>query len=187
MNQVDDFNFTESVAYPDSGDNELKIFLPKSEIGLIIVPSQRLFIPMHNSMVQNQHAVVLDRDMSMDGLALPASVKEQIKANVASSSPDEQHVSAVICGFSPRAQHVCVSPNEEERPVDPKRLAALNEALPLVTDVTPARLTSAEYAGTPPARIYRSFVSPRPNAVLIVEPVERVSEATFRNDLFLTA
>jgi tRNA G18 (ribose-2'-O)-methylase SpoU len=125
----------------------------------VVVPSLRLFVPWHAGQLQRQHAV-----------SLPISTESQM--TLVSESAGLQ---VILCGFSRRAQHVTVSPSEEERPVDPERLAALNQALLTLTDVTGEQLMTAKYAGTPPARIYRSFASPRRNAVLLLEPVERAA------------
>lgn len=83
-----------------------------------------------------------------------------------------------VCGFLPRAGQVDIAPSEEERPIDEERRAALDVALENVANITADTLLGAEFAGTPPARIYRSFVSPRPNAVHILEPVERAAART---------
>ena len=68
-----------------------------------------------------------------------------------------------------------MAPNEEERPVDQERFAALEAALRSNSNTTSEELLSETLAGTPPARIYRSFVAPRQGRKHILEPVERAA------------
>jgi tRNA G18 (ribose-2'-O)-methylase SpoU len=117
------------------------------------------FIPIHSGVLQPQHVAQYNEDKI-------EIVEKTSKLNI------------LVCGFSPRAQHICLSPFEEERKVDVDRLAALNSALEAITDVSGEMLLSAKYAGTPPSRMYRSFVSPRPKANHLLEPVERAASRT---------
>lgn len=126
--------------------------------GIVLLPlpglegeNKSILVPIHDGMIQQQHAKV---------------VNHSGKNN------------AVLCAFSPRAQHVVVSPNEEERPVDPDRYEALERALKTNSNTTSAELLSDSLAGTPPARIYRSFVAPRAGKTHILEPVERAALRT---------
>jgi hypothetical protein len=118
------------------------------ETGLIMYNS--IAVPVQNGQIQMQHASTIPSDAGL----------------------------LTVCGFLPRASQVDVSPADEERPIDTERRAALDHVLVLIANVTAERLVSAEFAGTPPARIYRSFVSPRPDAVHILETVERAAKRT---------
>lgn len=150
--------------------------LPKSEMGVIIVPSKALMIALHNGKVQQQHAVVTE-DIANFPIPLPTSLDTTDHSD-GNSSTTTNVLKVLVCGFSPRAQHVCVAPTEDERPVDQARLLALNAALRKLTDITEQDLLSPLFSGTPPSRIYRSFVSPKINAQFILEPVERAAERT---------
>ena len=110
-----------------------------------------ILVPIHDGMLQPQHAKVVNH------------------AHTAH---------ATLCAFSPRAQHVVTAPSEEDRPVDGARHAALETALAAHANTTSAELLSEELAGTPPARIYRSFVAPRPGRAHLLEPVERAARRT---------
>ena len=148
--------------------NSKKIILPNSEMGVIIADitsyhsshSSQLIIPIHQGITQPQHSIVLNSSM---------------KAIINTQLNDTKLINMLICGFSPRASHVVTPPNEEERPIDEKRLEALNTALLTTTSTTAEELLSVSLAGTPPARIYRSFISPRAKANYLVEPVERAA------------
>lgn len=140
---------------------EQGINVEKLEAGLILVNPLGLVVPIHDGMIQRQHMQYL-----------PA-VYTQTQAG----DPIPIDMWAQFYGFSPRARHVVIAPSEEERPVDVDRLAAVNKAL-MALSITPEDLLGDEFAGTPPSRIYRSFVTPRPNAVYILEPVERAANRT---------
>ena len=126
--------------------------------GIVLVPlsdgpegeKKSILVPLHDGMVQPQHVKVI---------------------NHAGGSNN----AATLCAFSPRAQHVVVAPNEEERPVDQERFAALEAALRTNSNTTSEELLSDSLAATPPVRIYRSFVAPRPGKKHILEPVERAA------------
>jgi tRNA G18 (ribose-2'-O)-methylase SpoU len=62
--------------------------------------------------------------------------------------------------------------------VDQARYDALEVALATHANITSVELLSEDLAGTPPARIYRSFVAPRPGKTHILEPVERAALRT---------
>jgi len=126
--------------------------LSSINFGMAIFPTHNLIIPIHNGMLQTQHAT--------------------------KTSSNNDSSNSIICGFAPRASHVCTSPDENERPIDLNRLKALNDALISLGSITPEELLNAEYAGTPPSRIYRSFVSPREKAVHILETIERAATRT---------
>lgn len=125
-------------------------------MGVVIYPYKKLLVPVHDGIVQPQHAILME-DFHDD------STKDSL----------------IVCGFSPRANHVTVSPNEEERPTDLIRLAALDLALQNNGDgITGEELLSEKFAGTSPSRIYRSFICPRPKAKQMIEPVERAASRT---------
>jgi len=72
----------------------------------------------------------------------------------------------MVCGFSPRASQTGgESVDTEARPVNPARLACLDAAIARYEGMSVALLTGPDLAGTPPARIYRSFVAPRRSAI----------------------
>ena len=120
--------------------------------GIAFLSNIQTIVPIHDGKLQLQHA---------------------------SQTPDFMNDNTVtVCAFAPRASHVCISPNEYDRAVDPERLACLDTALLRLGTATPEELMREEYAGTPPARIYRSFVSPRPKAKNLLEPVERAANRT---------
>lgn len=119
----------------------------KIETGVILYGGDTL-IPVNDGMVQFQYTTKLP------------SMKED---------------TAIVCSFAPRASHVIVSPNEEERPLNVTRRDALNDALLKLTSTTPDELLSESLAGTSASRIYRSFVAPRPKVIHILEPLERAA------------
>lgn len=94
-------------------------------------------MPIHQGKVQPQHMI---------------SVR---------TSPDVEEI--LVCGFRPRATHV-PGGVDQERPMNLERLNALKVALRNLNSVTEEDLLGEELAGTPPARIFRSFVCPRPSA-----------------------
>lgn len=154
--------------------------LPSAQMGVAIYPYRNLLVPIHEGMVQPQHAVLMERPFHFQGIDLDSAVAsaESISNSVSNPSGNSSG-SLIVCGFSPRANHVMVAPSEEERPIDAARLEALDLALLQCSDpVSGAQLLSDEFAGTSPSRIYRSFVSPRPKAIHILEPVERAAKRT---------
>lgn len=122
--------------------------------GIVLLPlpgdaKKTLLVPVHDGMLQSQHSQIV-------------------------STLDER---ALLCAFSPRAKHVVMAPSEEERPTDPERLASLGRALRGL-GISSLELLSEGLAGTPPARIYRSFVAPRPGRTHVLEPVDRAANRT---------
>lgn len=120
--------------------------------GIVTLPlpdNRTLVVPVHDGMLQSQHAQVL------------------------TDSPER----ALLCAFSPRARHVVTAPSEEERPIDAERFQSLERALAGL-NTSSAELLSDALAGTPPARIYRSFVAPRAGRAHILEPVQRAANRT---------
>lgn len=131
----------------------------KVEVGIVIIDEKTL-IPIQSGKLQLQHTVSIDGKLNTNDVFTNNKVK------------------AFLCAFAPRAETVCISPNEEERPIDLERLKSLDKALLQLTSTTAEELLSELMAGTPPAKIYRSFVSPRPKAVHILEPIERAANRT---------
>ena len=142
--------WVEEYAYTQ-GSIITKTLLEKVDTGLIILQGQTV-IPIQNKVLQIQHATTI----------------KNLKEND----------TAIVCAFAPRASHVFVSPNEEERPVNLSRRSALDESLLKLTSITSDELLSERMAGTSASRIYRSFVSPRPKAVHMLEPLERAANRT---------
>ena len=136
-------------------DDNQKKYKNKIVFGVVLLPESNFIVPISNGMIQPQHLT-----------------------NISSSSSSSVDETMLICGFNPRAGHISISPFEEERPTNTRRLTALNAALIQLTSTTGEELMDEQYAGTPPARIYRSFVAPRINAVHILEPIERAANRT---------
>ena len=122
----------------------------KLETGVAILKSMNLIVPIHDGIVQSQHIQPLSDEIN----------------------------EIIFLGFSPRAKHVSISPTEEERPVDIDRYNAIIQSLLWYSNTTVEELMSEKLAGTPPARILRSFVAPRPTSNFIIEPIERASNRT---------
>jgi tRNA G18 (ribose-2'-O)-methylase SpoU len=127
-------------------------------MGVLFSTLSKNLVPIHDGKLQIQHTTKIPEAI------IPAT-----------KTKDEDML--YLCAFSPRASHVCISPNEEERPTNMERKVSLDVALGRIS-ISWEDLLSERYAGTPPARIYRSFVAPRPNAVHILEPVERAANRT---------
>ena len=135
-------------------DNNYDLDMKRIEWGLLLMSKGNVIIPIHDGKLQFQHET---------------KIKEE---NIINDN------TITICSFTPRAAHVTVNPTEEERKIDIERLNALNNALSILSSTNPNELLSDKYSGTPPSRIYRSFVSPRPAAVHILEPIERAANRT---------
>ena len=130
-------------------------------IGLFLDANRVLLVPIHEGKVQSQHL-----------LSLPSSGT----ASASPSSSSHSTAELIVCGFRPRASHASTGPSDNERPVCPQRLSALDKALAGINSATPEDLVGEGLAGTPPARIYRSFVSPKKNAekVLAADSIEYI-------------
>ncbi len=136
-------------------DNNYDLDMKRIEWGLLLISKGNVIIPIHDGKLQFQHETKITKE-----------------ENIINDS------TITICSFTPRAVHVTVNPTEEERKIDIERLYALNNALSILSSTNPNELLSDKYSGTPPSRIYRSFVSPRPSAVHILEPIERAANRT---------
>jgi len=134
---------------------------PVPQMGLAIVPKLNLLVPIHDGRVQEQHVTKIEGISKLDY-----------------NRDKDGAIDVILCGLSNRAQQIDVSPIEEARPIIQERLEALDAALANISDTTGPQLLSAEFAGTSPARMYRSFVAPRPKAKHILEPIERAAGRT---------
>ena len=128
-------------------------------MGVVWSSKSNALLPIIEGKVQIQHTTMIP-----DALRRPADTTDE-----------KDHL--FLCAFSPRASNVCVAPDEEERPVDLNRKEALETAL-VRLDISSTELLSKQLAGTPPARIYRSFVCPKMNKTHILEPIERAANRT---------
>lgn len=157
---------------PTKGSREDVFQAP--ETGMVLVPKLNLLIPIIDSQLQLQHALKMTSDAAAYGVI---DLVKNTDAD-ATGSNSTNPLSLIFCGFSNRAQQVNIAPCEEERPIDDARLESLDRALSAMTDVTGAQLMSAAFAGTSPARIYRSFVAPRPKAMRILGSIDRAANRT---------
>lgn len=154
--------------------------IPYCDTGLAIISMGSQFnqiIPIHNAMIQIQHAFV-SKSKNLNIFDNYIKITSEDTSHEQRSTLEITELSVLICGFSPRAQHIINSPNDEERPINLDRLNALNIALVSSTSTSAEELLSERMAGTPPARIYRSFVSPNPKKKHMLEPVERAAART---------
>lgn len=132
------------------------------ENGLVFHKSLGIVIPIHDGIVQTQHITKYSDNNKHNSL-----FEDDEGRPLSQCGPDNSDI--VLYCFSPRAKHVIISPNEEERPTDVDRLNALIESLKTYANISADELMSEDLAGTPPARIFRSFVAPRPNSNFILE------------------
>ena len=140
--------------------------LTRVEMGIALSKKHNCLVPIVEGKVQVQHTTPLPAEL-FAAAAPPSSYSS-------SSSADDY---LFLCAFSPRAATVCIAPDEEERPVDLARREALETALRRM-NISSEELMSAKLAGTPPARVYRSFVCPKLGKTHILEPVERAANRT---------
>lgn len=145
-----------------------EINFKKIESGIVFIHNDNRIVPVIDGMLQAQHSYI-DSNTTTTTIAISSVVDDSIKKV-------EEEVT--VCAFYPRATHVTVIPSDEERPIDAIRLEALNNALTRFSSTNATELLSDTFAGTPPSRMYRSFVSPRPKAVHILEPIERAAQRT---------
>lgn len=160
---IDSQNILSNQSPLDSG-NSIKSSLAESgvdvaqvEVGIVLLPSidgLTKIIPIHNGMLQNQHTSY--QDLSADSLT--KSVNDTS--------------SAIVCGFFPRASHKNID-EDNERPMDLDRFHALNHALLATYSISHTDLLDTQFTGTPPSRIYRSFVSPRTKPNYLLESVQK--------------
>jgi len=125
-------------------------------MGILFSTQSNTVVPIHEGKLQPQHTAI-----------------SPFSSLLVNNSSDLLY----LCAFSPRAGQVSVSPVEEERQLDEERRDALHIALNSLS-ISYEELLTAKFAGTPPARIYRSFCSPRAKAVHILEPIERAANRT---------
>lgn len=129
------------------------------EVGIVVAPvndGSHQIIPIHDGLLQNQHT----------------------SYQFLHTSGDESTVgdgTMVVCGFYPRASHAQRS-DEDERPLDQERFHALNQALLNSYGIPHTDLLEEKFVGTPPSRIYRSFVYPRNKPNYLVEPAGKAAQ-----------
>jgi hypothetical protein len=163
-----EYDNSDNLKHIEQGLNEvLASNVSKGSVDFGVIMYKDLLLPVHEGVVQSLYT----KKAPLQYTTLKQESEEQERQQ-------RQFETATICAFSPRATHVCTPPSEEERPVDPTRLESLNRALPFFTSVEPTALLSDDFAGTPPSRIYRSFVAPRASAVHILEPLDRAANRT---------
>lgn len=139
-----------------NAEHENTFDISRVEMGILFSTQSNTVVPIHEGKLQSQHTAI--------------SPFSSLLVNNSSSL-------LYLCAFSPRAGQVSVSPAEEERQLDEERRDALHIALNSLS-ISYEDLLTAKFAGTPPARIYRSFCSPRAKAVHILEPIERAANRT---------
>ena len=176
------FRFTFLQRQPQSSSSS-----SSSSIDETSVPRSRFWrrsYPIENSESASVENVVKSLDLSdvdsgflfFNSFVIPVQQGQPQLQHITSTPLGNTSVTAL--GLHPRASQVEVSPAEEERPIDWKRKEALDTVLPLIANFTAEELLSAEFAGTSPVRIYRSFVAPRPGANRLLETIERAANRT---------
>lgn len=136
--------------------------LPKTEMGMLLVPKHKMIIPVYSGVIQTQHIIVEEGNAS-----------ELDKDDINEKS--EQTLALRFCGFHTRGSSTSVEQDiaNSDRVIDNERKTALDDALVALTDVTGEELLSSpEYIGTSPSRMYKSFICPRTNGTYKIEPVQ---------------
>lgn len=126
--------------------------ITKMEVGIALLPKQGKLVPIHNGQFQEQHSSYFSVD-------------------------DD----SLICGFFPRASHVINSDSDNtngDRPMDEGRFHALNKALTVNYGIDKDEIVSDKYIGSPPSRIYRSFVYPRSPPNYLLDPIDKAANRT---------
>jgi 23S rRNA (guanosine2251-2'-O)-methyltransferase len=143
---------------------EKTINIPQSNNCLLFIPSLKLFVPLSSNVMQTQHVVVERAPSLMHS----------------HSNPPVEGLKVIFCGFSPRAQHLESLPEDTDRVVHEERLLALNKALKKSSNTSGEDLLSSKYAGTPPSKMYRSFIAPRQGILMnpSLANVDRAAERT---------
>lgn len=151
LNASDEYSALRAVkCLMDKGSVHAADDLTRTENGLVLIPQLDMVIPFLEGQIQTQHST------KCLGMRPDSQLQD-------SKSVTFGEMKALICGFSRRAQSFHADDVESpERPVSMERKKALDSALvQLGLDVTADDLLGSEYVGTPPSRIYRSFVCPR--------------------------
>ena len=151
---IENHHIADQLRDANSGDDAVD--LSRVEMGILFSTKSNTFVPIHEGKLQHQHTT-------------------PIPSHFSSSSSSLNDETLFLCAFSPRAGQVNVAPIEEERQLDEARRDAINAALSKLS-ISWEDIMTAKYAGTPPARIYRSFCSPRAKAIHILEPIERAAD-----------
>jgi tRNA G18 (ribose-2'-O)-methylase SpoU len=129
---------------------ELNSNVARIETGIIIVPNQNKLVPIHDGQFQYQHEC-----------AIPHSDDDM----------------ALICGFYSRASHFIQS-EIDEKMLDIDRFNAINQALLHNYRTRHEDLLDDKLAGTPPSRIYRSFIFPRCKPNYSLDPLMKAANRT---------
>ena len=113
--------------FNNSLSGDVRIDLSKVQMGIVFSATTKQIIPIHNGKLQVQHTTNAPEYMYQSG-AESNDDKLTVKNGV--QQPFEGKFDDIfLCAFSPRATHVVIPPNEEERPIDMDRLSALDVAL----------------------------------------------------------
>lgn len=153
---TESYHIADQLRDANAADN--MVDLSRVEMGILFSTHSNVVVPIHEGKLQEQHTT-----------PIPPSFKS------ATSSSGFNDNMLYLCAFSPRAGQVSIAPVEEERQLDEARRDAINIALGKLS-ISWEDLMTAKFAGTPPARIYRSFCSPRAKAIHILEPIERAAD-----------
>ena len=135
------------------------------DVGVVFAPQSNYMIPIHDGMLQRQHLTTI-----------PSNIKSNIKTIAEDKDKAEEVV--VVVGFAPRASTVTEAPDALDRKVIPERVKAIHEALSRFESINIEELTSDSLSGTPPSRIYRSFIAPRKDPSTYIEPLDRAANRT---------
>ena len=141
----------------DANFGDDAVDLSRVEMGILFSTKSNVVIPIHEGKVQLQHTTTI-----------PPSFRSGSSGGLSDDT-------LFLCAFSPRAGQVSIAPVEEERQLDEARRDAINIALTKLS-ISWEDLMTAKFAGTPPARIYRSFCSPKAKAIHILEPIDRAAD-----------
>jgi 23S rRNA (guanosine2251-2'-O)-methyltransferase len=143
---------------------ERAIIIPKSDNSLLFIPNLNLYAPLSNSVVQTQHVIV-------DGVSTVQQSHERLSG---------EGLKIVFFGFAPRAQHLESLPEDTDRVVHEERRLTLNKALEKSSNILGEDLLGSKFAGTPPSKMYRSFIAPRKGILMnpSLANVERAAERT---------
>ena len=160
------FKHIDGLLAKNSTEFDIKTDIPNynhMDQGMVIIPKDNIIIPIMSGRLQVQHATKFN-----DNAVLPTSSDNKLKL--------------IFCGFAPNAQSMILETNTSPRILDEERKKLLDESLILVgAGVSGEELSSREFEGTPPSRIYRSFVCPRePKKVKTTEDLFPLSRHAHR-------
>jgi 23S rRNA (guanosine2251-2'-O)-methyltransferase len=141
-------------------------------LGSIMFPSLKLTFPINYGIVQHQNSArILDFPESNDEkCTAPIETSEELMDR--RTHNEEQQLEAIITSCSPRSSLMMnADPSLLEREIDHTRYEAINMVLMERYNITEEDLTCEDMEGTPPARIYRSFIRPRNKVTAKTRPV----------------